>query len=276
MKLHIALLAVPFLILGCSGGGGGETGNDANACNIIGLQAKNAKIINGTTCADPIGSSVVRLVSVNPDGSNLSTFCTGTLIESATVLTAAHCFQAFASTGKVFGVVAGESGNLVGAYIAGGAVAPGYRFDPAVDRLFNDVGVVKLDRALSSPVMPILISRAPAEGEPGYVFGFGRTVEGDATDPVSGLTLQGGTMTVREVTPNHLFVIFEGDGVNVCNGDSGGPLVVEVNGQPAVAGVVSEGSIPGCVPGDVTTFSNLQSESVLPWLAEQAPSAVIR
>ena len=46
-------------------------------------------------------------------------------------------------------------------------------------------------------------------------------------------TLDAGAMTAAGVTPSHIFVVFSGGGVNVCNGDSGGPLVVEVDGQPA-------------------------------------------
>ena len=132
-----------------------------------------------------------------------------------------------------------------------------------------------LDRAIPSPVMPILLSRSAQVGENGFVFGFGNTEQGPNIQ-LSLDALQGGTTTIRELTSNHLFVLFDGSGVNVCNGDSGGPLVVEVNGQPAIAGIISQGNVPGCLPGDVTTFTNLQSDSVLPWLATVAGDALIR
>ncbi|MFN4896083.1 MAG: S1 family peptidase [Pseudomonadota bacterium] len=254
-------------IVAC-GGGGGETGNDSAACNIIGL---NAKVINGTTCQESLNSSVVRLAQFGSAGDFQGVFCTGVMIAPRTVLTAAHCAGAFGS-GTV-AAIAGDPGNVRTSRASTFSIAPGFR--RGEDRLFDDVMIVRLVEDLSIPVMPVLLSRSVDVGEPGYVFGYGTTVVGSGADPEQGLELQGGTMTVREVTSNHIFVLFDGN-VNVCNGDSGGPLIVSANGQPAVAGIVSQGSKPGCAEGDVTTFTNLQSSSVLPWLAREAPNAAIR
>ena len=264
---HFMVLVLTASLTAC--GGGSETGNDTNACNIIGL---NPKVINGTTCEETLNSSVVRLVKLDDAGNVQSVFCTGVMIAPRTVLTAAHCAGAFGSGNIV--VIAGDVGNTRGSLVTRVSIAPG--FSSGVDnRLFNDAMVLGIADDLAIPVMPILLSRGVEIGEPGYVFGYGRTVIGDQANPEQGLDLQGGTMSVIEVTPNHIFVFFDGN-VNVCNGDSGGPLIVSVNGQPAVAGIVSSGSIPGCAEGDVTTFTNLQSPSVLPWLASVAPSALVR
>ncbi|NLF25304.1 MAG: trypsin-like serine protease, partial [Deltaproteobacteria bacterium] len=116
-------------------------------------------------------------------------------------------------------------------------------------------------------------SRTVQVGEPGFVYGYGVRKPGEDADF---FTLEAGTMTVKNVTPNHIFVEFSGSGVNVCNGDSGGPLIVEVDGQPATAGVVSQGTTEQCTAGDVTTFTNLQSPNVLQWLVNMVPNAYAR
>lgn len=270
------LVALTVLATACGGddddnnsGGGGDNGGsrDVAACNLIGLQTK---VIGGTTCTNTLQSSVVRLASVNAAGELTSIFCTGTMIAPATVLTATHCLEAVAK-GSV--VIAGDPGNVRAAAPVRISMAPGYSISN--NRLFNDAALVFLDRDLGVPVMPVLLSRAAEKEETGYVYGYGRTVIGNGENPEQGIELQGGEMTVGDVTENHIFVAFNG-GVNVCNGDSGGPLIISVNGQPAVAGVVSQGSEAGCDIGDVTTFTNLQSSTVLDWLTTNAPNILER
>ena len=274
MKIKSTLLvALTILATACGGddddsnsGGGGDSGGgsrDVEACNLIGLQTK---VIGGTTCTNTLQSSIVRLASVNSAGQITSIFCTGTMIAPSTVLTATHCMEAV-SKGSV--VIAGDPGNVRAAAPVRVSIAPGYSVSN--NRLFNDAALIFLDRDLGVPSMPVLLSRAAEKDETGYVYGYGRTVIGDGENPEQGIELQGGTMTVGDVTENHIFVGFEG-GVNVCNGDSGGPLIISVNGQPAVAGVVSQGSEAGCDIGDVTTFTNLQSSTVLDWLTTNAPN----
>jgi secreted trypsin-like serine protease len=274
-KIAIGVVASVVLCAGCGGGSGDDTtGNDAKACNLIGLQPRSEKVINGTTCRDPQGSAIVRLVTVDGEGRITSTFCTGSVIEPTKVLTAGHCIGAF-DPNQAVGVLTGQGPNFEGAYAVTYSLAPGYN-ESSGEAIFNDAMVLTLQTPLNVPILPVLISRAVNVDETGYVYGYGRTVQGDGPDPDQGLELQAGRMTVRNVTPNHIFVRFDGDGVNVCNGDSGGPLIVEVGGQPAIAGVVSTGSVAGCRAGDTTLYTNLQSESLLTWLASKAPNAIVR
>lgn len=267
--IRVLPLAVLLFLTGCGGSSGeSSSSSNQNACGLIGL---NTKIINGATCDDPRRSAVVRFVTLDSNG-EVSGFCSGTLITPSVVLTATHCFL-----GEIAGiiVVAGEPGRSETVAGRSYSVSPGFSLGgaPGDERLFNDAAIIRLSRSLSSPVMPILLSRAPQVGEPGYVYGFGVTQVGGNQPSVD--ELKAGSMIVRSVTPNHLFVRFDG-GVNVCNGDSGGPLVVQVNGQPAQSGITSQGNRVGCQKGDVTTFTNLQSPTVLDWLTKEVPDLGVR
>jgi secreted trypsin-like serine protease len=199
------------------------------------------------------------------------------MIAPNVVLTAAHCFPSEISGFPVrgAGIITGESVNAT--FVAGRSVAlaPGFSVDQSTGRRVDDAAIIILDRSLDLPVIPLLRSRAASPGETGFVYGYGQRAEGQAgevADEASDFsTLESGAMAVQDVTENHVFVEYDGSGVNVCFGDSGGPIIVEVNGQPAVAGVVSDGSRNDCRAGDVTSYTNLQKSSMLSFLAVNAP-----
>jgi secreted trypsin-like serine protease len=238
--------------------------SDKESCNIIGLIPK---IIGGRTCQSPEKSAIVRVIEVTAN--DVTGICTGSLIAPSIVLTAAHCINdsAFRLGAVDYIIIIGEPGNAQGVISTLVSIPPGFGLPENSDRLFNDVALLTLEKPFFNITpLPILASRQPKNGEDGFVYGYGKRVEGESEAGIDAATLEAGSMRVEEVTPNHIFVEFQKGGVNVCNGDSGGPLIVLVDGTPAIAGVVSQGSVLGCYPGDVTTFTNLQSEQVYNWL----------
>ena len=50
-------------------------------------------------------------------------------------------------------------------------------------------------------------------------------------------------------------------------------MILLVDGIPTLIGVVSQGSVPGCRSGDITTFTNMQNSDLLAWLAGSVPDA---
>lgn len=259
------LVLFAILILGfgaCSSGGGdsedngdGDTGGEntpgKDACGDLGL-----KIIDGSSCSTD-QSAVVSLTMYEFDGSAAA--CTGTLIDPTHVLTAGHCFSFRTVAVDVqFGGTTVQASNF--------ERHPNYFEDEANLAVFNDVAVVTVQPPAGVSPVPLLLSKAPQVGEVFDIFGYGFDENGQIG------TLKSGQMQIDDVTDNHIFSLFDGQGSNTCQGDSGGPAIQVVNGQAAVIGVTSSGSAEAaCQVGDLSLFVNIQESSVLDFVTSRAP-----
>jgi secreted trypsin-like serine protease len=262
------------LLIGCGDSSDSDGGSSASdACAEIGY-SKTAKVVNGTQC--PISnsadsSSVVRveiLVGGTPAG-----VCTGTVISPTAVLTAAHCFAGSSSRANIIVTANGSRRTYSSRSVA---IHPG--FTVTGDGFFlNDAAVITTTSRIAAPVTPILLARAPQEGEESIVAGYGQTGPSDPTTQ----DVYAGNAIIRGVTNDHVRIDFKSNEAHPCRGDSGGALFVIEGGEPVIIGVVSQ-SDPSvdadmiCKVGDITLYTNVQNSSVQGFILSQAPDAARR
>ena len=214
-------------------------------CGAIGgFLATPQSIINGVLCSGDT-SPVVLVLLQDASGKTIG-FCSGTVIASNAVLTAAHCLVSDTKR------VAIMPGGLGGKTIAATSFTPIPEYSDAVSSS-PDVGVVIVgDNLLLQTPLKLLVSRDPVEGEPGVIAGYGLNGSGGQG------VLRAGAVTVKRIGVYFFASLFDGALSNTCNGDSGGPLLLEQGGAWGVAGVTSAGQSSDCLGGfsDYARLSN--------------------
>jgi secreted trypsin-like serine protease len=246
-------------VIGCGG---------AKPSATLAPQTSNG-IVNGTTvpATDALAKSIVALVfKAKENNVEKTALCTGTILDSETILTAAHCVK---DVDKMAVVFTNDLSQLTQA-TATDLVRKMDR--TAINSLYtgndNDVALVHFVGGLPAGFVPVQLINSDiqlGEGTQLHVMGFG------VSDP----TNNQGAGVLRQTDSPLLggqddWLVSDESHTGVCFGDSGGPAFVQQNGQWIQIGVAHAVTDNKC--SQYATHLNLGM--FIPWI--QQTSAALK
>lgn len=265
MKALLKFSIVGVIFSAHFGCGGGSSELKIKTPDTV-MTFSNQKIINGTPVIRSDSPQIVKINLTFPDGTQ--GLCSGTVIGDNDILTAGHCF----ASGVQSANIERSDGSTVA--LSSVIIHGGYRVSGEVNAIFNDVAIAKSVTGLGLPALGIVVSKTVTSEDTIGIWGYGL----DENQLVG--TLKMGSMQVNNVTENHIFSIFN-ELSNTCNGDSGGPATLALNDETGavssvgVVGIVSSGSLTDCGSGDLSLFTNVQSEELQEFILRYVPEAVL-
>ena len=220
-------------------------------------------IVNGEAC-DAATSSVVMLVMRRADGA--VSRCSGTVIGSQSILTAAHCV----------------SGNPIEVTVVPGGAAETPAQSFAVHPQYEpgpyplDIAVVTTSRPIGRRAIPMLVSRNGRVGETGVLVGFGVERIGGSSGE-----LRAAGAAIDFVGETFLTTRFSASDAATCSGDSGGPLLLSESGTWMLAGVAATGvflnttNAPPCQNG-ISVYAGVRAATISSFIRGLVPDASFR
>jgi secreted trypsin-like serine protease len=214
--------------------------------------------------------------------------CSGTVVASNVVLTAAHCVVDGSGAPRppaAFRVVTGEvdweAGDRVLSTVAAVAVDPEYAASGERAN-WADAAVLQLSHPVAAPPVRLAGGEAWAAGGAALIAGWGKL---DPAEAGPAATLHYGTTAIQPAElcagqadhfdpAGQLCVLDAADrATSACNGDSGGPLLVVAPGtadEPLQIGIASYSSSDSCDPGSPQYYT--RADLVAPWVAAEVGS----
>lgn len=177
-----------------------------------------------------------HLVMVLSREGNRHGACTGTVVASNIVLTAAHCVS-----GKKQVVVAyAENGSHVLQRVVARALHPGFSRSSSVS---VDIALIRLEGPLPARLSALPIDRGESDhaiGASRLVAGFGMQREND--EQSAGTLRSAGMQVLPRLFPRFMrlgtSVDAELSDAAICTGDSGGPVLDRSESPPRIVGVI--------------------------------------
>ncbi|MFL4905765.1 tachylectin-related carbohydrate-binding protein [Streptomyces sp. MMS24-I2-30] len=172
--------------------------------------------------------------------------CSGTLVYTDWLLTAASCFAAdpAVSLDVPAGAPAPATTATIGRADLTGTAGQVRSVVELVPHPDQDLVLARLATPVTGITPVGLATTAPTDGETLTAAGYGRTV-----DEWAPLHLHSGTFKVDSAAATEVSVTGQ-NGAAVCAGDTGGPLVRDVNGTPQLVGINSRSWQGGCFGSD--------------------------
>lgn len=237
-KLNFLLMSCLSILLLASCGENKKIATSNEEINVNGGAIVGGKIVSPK---NKITSSIVAIVSKQEGGESL---CTGSIIDTNTILTAAHCVDHVPSDMKIiFGVDIHKTSEE---YIRN---ADKFIIQPNWNQHLHsgegDLAVIHFKGELPSGFDKVILADEKLmlkNGQKVLMAGYGVT-EGE--DQIGAGKLR---QTITEILDRHseTEILTDGQKSSVCFGDSGGPAFIKINGDFVQWGVASSVTNQAC------------------------------
>lgn len=260
--MMVAGLAGLLTLAGCQKGSSNQNAQ-------LGKNGLSTGIINGVDAngTEPFAASVIGIGTKS--GNGFSIYCSGTLINNNTVVTAAHCMTDVGSDDYVVFGLQENGANVQGRKIVRSAYHEKYNaWAQEGTRDLNDIGMAQFTGGLPANARPAQLlpdDTILQNGTNILLVGYG--VNNGSTQSGSGI-LRYTEAPIAEFNYGTSEIRTDEKAHGSCNGDSGGPGFVHYNGKYYLWGATSRGDARCVQEGiytKVTAFRSWMDSKVAAW-----------